>query len=533
MSDPDTLALLRAAVHGADGQGGDLRAVYRWRVAAVRAGVDLWPVPGDLVALDAASPAEGRQGRVLEVDLRAAGPPQVIALADDGVAGRGGAWRVVGPHRPAVLLGEEELRRRLAEDRAHPAGARAIETLLELARRGPREAVDVALDLIPHLDDAGDELRQALSALLRSRPPGEVEVALLRRPRDGRELLELPALAASAPDAAAARDVLDDLEGLPAAAAARVVRRAGRWLAGAGGPGFVAGEVRERLAALSREHPDLGVRRALFVHAAAPLTPLPLVEAALASVDAAVRAAAMTELLRRDQPGPVWERARAEAEASVLLAALTRSEQAGVTPPLEVLERALACARAPGAVAQGLERAALRRAAELSAAEVGDLLAPWLDGRRPGAQAEAVLAAGLARREPDPDLAGALLERARERDGLQPVVLEALARLDPALAEDALDAWGADLLRAGPWAEEAALLAGLLLGRGVDPAELLARLAIDPPRDLARRARLLDAAAFAGPYERALAARLVRALPPARPARFRAPAEGAPLEAPT
>lgn len=520
MIDPDLPTLQRAAVHGADGQGGDARAVYRWRVAAVRAGLDLWPVAGDLVAL-----ADGRQGRVLDVQETAAGPPRVVAVADDGVAARGGAWRVVTPHRPAVLLGEEELRRRLAEDLADPAGARSHETLLELARRGMREAVDVALDLVPRLDDEErtpgrrDDLRQALSALLRSRPPGEVEVALLRRPREGRELLELPALAATAPDEAAARDVLDRLEALPPAQAAVVVARAGRWLVGAGGPGFMIGAHRERVAALSREHPDLGVRRALFVHAAAPLIPEGLVEAALKSAAPAVRAAAGAELLRRRRAEPVWARAAEEDAAETLLALLARSEQAGVTPPRAVLERALAvAAREAGEVARALEAAAIGRIPEVEGGV--ELLAPFLDPGRGRSIADAVLAAGLCG-GPAAELAPRLLELAREDEGLQPVVLEALTRLDPSLAEGALDAWGADLLRAGPWAEEAALTAGLLLGRGVDPGELLARLSIDPPRDLARRARLLDVAAVAPPQHRALAARLVRGLPPVRPRRYR------------
>lgn len=519
--DPDLPTLLRAATHGADGQGGDARAVYRWRVAAVRAGLDLWPVPGDLVVLG----ADGQQGRVVEVEETAAGPPRVIALAADGVAARGGAWRVVGPHRPAVLLGEEELRRRLAEDVAHPTGPRAHETLVELARRGPREAVDVALDLVPRLDDEErgrrDDLRQALSALLRSRPPGEVEVALLRRPREGRELLELPALAASAPDPAAASDVLERLQALPPADAALVVRRAGRWLTGTGGPGFVSGEVRERVARLAREHPDLGVRRALFVHAAAPLIAEGLVEAALRSVDASVRAAAAAELLRRGHAAPVWARAADEDDPSVLLALLARSEQVGAAPPRDVLERALALAAgARDALAAALEAAALKRTPELEAGAAVDLLAPFVQGDGGRSVAEAVLAAGLCGHGAA-ELAPALLDRARADEALQPVVLEALARLDPSLAEGALDAWGADLLRAGPWAEEAALTAGLLLHRGVDPAELLGRLSIDPPQGLARRARLLDVAAAPPPRDRALAARLVRALPPARPARFR------------
>ncbi len=525
MIDPDLPTLQRAAVHGTDGQGGDARAVYRWRVAAVRAGLDLWPVAGDLVVL-----GDGRQGRVLAAEETAAGPPRVVALADDGVAARGGAWRVVGPHRPAVLLGEDELRARLAEDLAHPTWARAHETLLELARRGPRHAVDVALDLIPRLDDderstyPGDDLRQALSALLRSRPPGEVEVALLRRPREERELIELPALAASAPDAAAARDVLDRLEALPPAAAALVVRRAGRWLTGTGGPGFLGGEVRTRVATLAREHADLEVRRALFAYAAAPLIPEELVEAALRSAAPGVRAAAGVELLRRKRPEPVWARAAEEDDAPTLLAIVARSarsDQEGATPPRDVLERALAVALddPQGAASAVLEAAALERAAELD--DGVELLAGYLAGRPARSVAEAALSLGLCGPGPAADLAGSLLERARDDDALQPVVLEALARLDPPLAEEALDAWGADLLRAGPWAEEAALTAGLLLGRGVDPGELLARLSLDPPHGLSRRARLLDVAAAAQPHHRALAARLVRALPPGRPARFR------------
>ncbi|MCO5171588.1 MAG: hypothetical protein M9894_35240 [Planctomycetes bacterium] len=511
MSEHDLGALRRAAI-----ASGDPAAVCRWRLAASRAGEELWPVPGDLVMLEA-----GAVVRVVRVDEMAGGPPRVVALAEAPLALPAAGWRVVGPHRPAVLLSEEELARRLQEDLPDAAGPRGVETLLELARRGAREAVDVALDLLPRLDDAREDvepLRAALSALLRGRPPGEVEVALLRRPREARDALELPALAASAPDPAAARDVLDRLAALPPADAARAARRAGRWLVGAGGPAFATAEARAEVARLAREHPDLGVRRALFAHAAAPLVPEALAAAALGSADPAVRAAAARVLLRRGAGAPVWARVAAEGDLGVLAVAL---EEAPGAPPAAAIERALACAadRADGA---DLERVALARVAELDASEALPLLAPWLDGGRGRGLAEAALTAGLLGETGAP-AAEALLDRARADEALQPVVLEALARLAPGLADAALDAWGADLLRAGPWAEEAALTAGLLLGRGVEPGELLGRLALAPPRGLLRRARLLDAAAAATTAaDRALGARLTRGLPPSPPARFRA-----------
>lgn len=510
MSEHDLGALRRAAI-----AGGDPAAVFRWRVAAARAGEASWPAPGDLVMLEA-----GALVRALRVDEAADGPPRVVALDAAGAAAPlPSGWRVVAPHRPAVLLSDEELRRRLQEDLPHAAAPRAVETLLELARRGPREAVDVALDLLPRLDGSGDDdlepLRGALSALLRCRPPGEVEVALLRRPRDAREALELPGLAGSAADPAEARDVLDRLAALPPAEAARAARVAGRWLVGAGGPAFASAEARARVAQLAREHPDLGARRALFVHAAAALVAEELAAAALGSADAAVRAAAARALLRRGAAGPVWAHLEAEAAPAVLLAAL---DEAPGAPPAAVLARALA--RAADEDDPALERAALARAAELDAAAALPLLAPWLDGARARGRADAALAAGLLGEEAAP-AAEALLERARADEALQPVVLEALARVAPDLGGEALDAWGADLLRGGLWAEEAALTAGLLLGR-VEPGELLGRLALAPPRGLARRARLLDAAAAAATAtDRALAARLTRGLPPTPPARFR------------
>jgi hypothetical protein len=529
----DLETLRRAAVQGADGGASDPRAVYRWRVAAVRAGFDLWPQPGDGVVVDGGA-AVLADGRVLAVEESAAGPARVRALLSSGavVEPLPGTWRVVGPHRPAVLLGEEELRRRLEEDLPHAGEERGVETLLEVARRGWREAVEVALDLIPQLDQGElDPLRAALSALLRCRPPGEVEVALLRRPREQRDLLELPALAASAPDADAAKDVLDRLEALPPATAARVVGRARRWLVGAGGPGFVAALLRERVGALSREHPDLHARRALFVHAAAPLTREDLVAAALASADPTVRAASAAELLRRGVTAPVWARARREDDLGVLSTILARSEQAGAAPPHDVLQHVLERASAPGEPAAALERLALRRLPELEdVAAARELVRPWLDGRRSGSTADALWAAGLTGGD---DAAELVLERARESDALQAVALEALARLGGPLAEDALDAWGAALLRGSPCHEEVALTAGLLLGRGVDVLDLLSHFAVDPPRGPLRRARLLDVTtvgARGGAAERAFAQRLLRGAPPARQQRFRAQ-EGAPQTA--
>jgi hypothetical protein len=507
VTEPDLLTLRRAAVLAA----GDPRAVYRWRVAAAFAGLDLLPRPGDEVTL-----ADGRRGRVLHVLEEAAG--SFVSMLVEGGGTFDPSWRVTGPHRPALLLGEEELRRRLHDDegplRGSGADERACETLHELARRAPREAVDVALDALPLLDrDPQGPLRGALAALLRCRPPGEVEVALLRRPRDDAwEALELTALAGSAPDEATALDTLERLLASPRAV--DLARRAGRWLVGAGGPGFVAAAVRERVGAAAREHPSLEVRRALFVHAAAPLQPDALVEAALASADATVRAAAAAELLRRGAPGPVWARAADEEDPAPLLAALERSE---ATPPLPVLRAALERAREGDAADPGrhaLEREALRRVPELDdAAAALDLLRPWLDGELDPVLArgvaDALWAAGLVGA---PEAADAVLERARELERLAPVALEALVRLGGPLAETALDAWGADLLRAGAWGEEVALLAGLLLGRPVDLQDLAARFVLDPPRGPVRAARAHDvAAALARAGDREGQARLLRA----------------------
>ena len=82
-ADPDLETLRRAAVQVAEGGAADPRAVYRWRVAAVRAGFDLWPLPGDGAVVDGGG-ANLTDGRVLAVEESASGPARVRVLLGTG-----------------------------------------------------------------------------------------------------------------------------------------------------------------------------------------------------------------------------------------------------------------------------------------------------------------------------------------------------------------------------------------------------------------------------------------------------------------
>lgn len=500
----------------------DPKALYRYRVDALRLGQRLYPVPGDLVRCEAGD------GRVVAVEEAVAGPLTTTLQLDEGelVELPSTAVRIAAPHRPAMLLGEDELHKRAEEDADQPEARRALETLEELARREEKEGVNLALRILGELQGPpSDELRRALKSLLRSRATAEVEVALRKLDLEGGPLarVELPALLASATDEQIASDTLDRLEDQEPADAVHVVEVAGRWLVGAGGPAFANPDLRERVSAMAREHGDKAVRVALFVQAARALQSDDLLEAALQSDNEDVQAAAANELLRRGRTAPVWSYLEGEKRPSVLLDLLGAADRTEAVPPLELLRKWLSLAgKRQDASSVQLRQAVFFRLPELTdRAGALETLEPWLSGEREDHLHEAIWAAGLLGGE---DLGERILALAHKSESLplQALALEAMIRLGYEQAGPALDAWGVPILKDGPWGEEVVDVCGLALGRRLDPNELIQRFAIDPPQGAVRRARLLDVAlALHARGDESPALRICRDLLPVRWTRYR------------
>ncbi|MGE0707466.1 MAG: hypothetical protein AB7N76_11035 [Planctomycetota bacterium] len=508
MNDPELLRQRRAAETSPE----DPRPLYRYRVLALKAGADVQPLPGDQVHVEDGD----EEARVVRVRELASGPEEVTVRRGARTQRVGAdALKIVSPHRPAVLLGEEELAKRLEEDLHDPHDPRALETLGEVARRNLREGVPHAIDLFARVEEGPDEaLRRALTQVCRSRPFGELEVELRHRHTQAghpeaseRDLLELPALAAAAGEEDVAREVLDRLEAMEPEQAARVAVRCGRNLVGAGGPAFVDAELRARVARLSREHPARELRVALFLHAVPALqSDEVLVEKALQSVTPEVRAGAVAELARRGQHEVVASHCAGEDDAIVLGAAL---RAAPAPAPLALIAR---CIEASGKPQAGLREQALLRLPEAERGDEGQaLLDPWLRKARREELAPALWCAGMLGR---PEAADGVLRRLAGLEDLERigVAVEALARLGHEAAAPALDAWGVALIEAGAWGEEVADVCGLLLGRRVDARELLGRFLVAEPKHLVRRCRALEAASAllaAGDDEARAAARLL------------------------
>jgi hypothetical protein len=485
VNDPELLRQRRVAEAAPD----DPKPLYRYRVLAIKAGADVVPCAGDHVQL--LDEQADEDALVIRVRELAAGPQEVSVRQGDKVLTLGSdALRIVSPHRPAVLLGVDELARRLAEDRRDPHGARALETLTEVARRNLKEGIPCAIDLFAHVGEGPDEaLRKALTQVCRSRPFGEIEVELRHRkpnPED-RDLLELPLLAAAATDESTARDVLDRLETMGDDAAEAAVR-CGRNLVGAGGPAFVDADLRARVATLSREHGDSGLRVALFLHAVTVLqTEEVLVEKALRSSRASVRARACEELIRRKRMEPMWEHVAQEEDTLVLGAVLAAIP---APAPLSFVARALKA----GLQDPALEQAALLRLPEGDHSGEGvELLAPWLKKTRKTNLDAALWCAGMLG---DQSAVPGLLKRLGKLAELERIGIatEALIRLGHESGAPALDAWGVELLESGAWGEELVDTCGVMLGRRVDSRELLGRYVVAPPVHRARRSRALEAA---------------------------------------
>ncbi|MBL4847067.1 MAG: hypothetical protein JKY65_16225 [Planctomycetes bacterium] len=511
MNDPELLRQRRAA--GADPS--DPRPLYRYRVMVLKAGAPIRSVPGDQVALD----DEDDEGRVIRVREVSGGPQEIcVRIGERIVKVQHDVLKIVGPHRPAVLLGEDELAKRLEEDAVDPHDPRALETLGEVARRRLKAGIPVAVDLMAQVADRPQdtELRRVLTQICRGRPFGEVEVELLHRKLtpEERDLVELPALAAVAPDADVARELLDRLEAMDHDQARQVVLSCGRNLVGAGGPGFVDAELRERVAVMSREHPDHGVRVGLFMHAVPVLQSEEiLIEKALPSSKPEVRGKALAELMRRGKREIVLTHSSTEEDPLTL-----RSSIAVLSAPLpqELIERCLNAGRADAE----LEEATLLRLPELGAAAAAPSLAPWLrEGRTTNLEA-AIWAAGHLSKETVGDDLVKLLGKLERLDRIG-LVVEALARLGHDLAAAALDAWGVALLEAGCWGEEIVDVCGLLIGRRVDGRELLGRFLVDPPQHPIRAARALEVARWLLSRDEGEQARPAKAWLPSENPRYR------------
>ena len=513
MNDPELLRQRRAA--GTDPS--DPRPLYRYRVMVLKAGAPLRPVPGDQVVLD----DEDDEGRVVRVREVSGGPQEVTVRVDDRVVKvQNDALKIVSPHRPAVLLGEDELAKRLEEDVQDPHDPRALETLGEVARRRLKAGIPAAVDLMSAVaaPEAGPDvaLRKVLTQICRGRPFGEIEVELLHRKldHDQRDLIEIPPLAAAAPDAGAAGELLDRFEAMEDYDQARqVVLACGRNLVGAGGPGFVNAELRERVSTMSREHPDHGVRVALFLHAVPVLqTEEVLMEKALPSTRGDVRGCAVAELMRRGKQSAILTHAASE-EDPIALRAVVR-----VLPAPLPADLVLRCLKA-GRDDLALEEATLLRLPEIGEGAVA-ALAPWLKKSRTTNIEAAVWATGHLPKE----AVGADLLKLMSKFGrldLIGLAIEALSRMGHEAAAPALDAWGVALIEAGCWGEELVDLCGLLLRRRVDANELLGRFVTDPPQHPIRASRALEVARWLVGRQEEEQARPARAWLPSGLPRYR------------
>jgi hypothetical protein len=491
----------------------DTKLLYRYRVAALLGGVTLRCAAGDRVKQG------DEEGRVLRVEETPTDPERVHVrfFSDDSIKQVDSReLRIVAPHRPGVLLGEDELKRRLDDESADSQEPRGLETLEEVARRQRKDALPLAIKLFEQVHSGRcDALRKALTAIVRSRPYGDVDVALRHldtHPMD-EDLVELPALAAAATEASHAKEILDRLEALDSKPAVTVLERTGRGLVGAGGPAFSSASVRERVSALAREHPDKDVRIALFVYSATGLQSEDLLQKAFASDTPEVRGAAACELLRRGKADPVLAHLPEEESADVI-----RKILGAIKGPLSanLLGGILKTAKKHPA----LEELALIRLAECSDDGALDLLAPWLDKARKTNAAAAMWCAGLLGRAEAGDKIVRLLATKKLADDALPLALEALARLGHADAAQAFDAWGHGLMGRGTWGEEWADTVGLLLGRKVDAHELLGRVLVAGPAGPVRRARALDAASVLAKRGQAAIARQVRPYLPSALPRF-------------
>lgn len=514
MNDPELLRQRRAA--GADPS--DPRPFYRYRVMVLKAGAPLRPIPGDQVVLD----DEDDEGRVIRVREVSGGPQEVtVRIEDRLVKVQNDALKIVSPHRPAVLLGEDELAKRLEEDVQDPHDPRTLETLEEVARRRLKEGIPAAVDLMSAVaapEEGPDaRLRKALTQIFRGRPFGEIEVELLHRKLDPAEaaLVSIPPLAAAAPDADAARELLDRFEAMQDYdQARRVVLACGRNLVGAGGPGFVDAELRERVSTMSREHADHGVRVALFLHAVPVLqSEEVLLEKALPSTRGDVRGCALVELKRRGKLETILTHA-AQEEDPIALRAVAKVVPAPF--PADLAQRCLAAGREDPI----LEEAVLLRLPELTNEAAVEALAPWLQEGRTSNIEAAVWATGHLPKESVGDALLKLMAKFGRLD-LIALAIEALARMGHEAAAPALDAWGVALIEAGCWGEEIVDLCGLLLRRRVDAAELLGRFVVDPPQHPIRASRALEVARWLVGRQEEEQARPARAWLPSGLPRYR------------
>lgn len=466
------------------------RALYRYRVGALRSGFAIPPVPGDRVRMSAG------EGQVLELEEGLLDVAVNVELGDGSRETVNGTPPIVSPHRPAALLGDADLIKRLEHAWRRPDHPRSLETLEEVARRKHPGGVPAVIKLLAELKDAPTKaLRQALTRVLKSRKPGEVEVVLRGEEAGKDPAVALAVRAASAVDESAANDVLDRIESLGSEAACLAVLRSGRWLVGLGGNGFARAGVRDRVSEMTRSHPDHDLRVALFVHAARALQADSLLEAALQQSESdEVRHAAAHELMRRGRAGAVWrflgQLDDAERIASLLKTAPIETGSA----PIELLQSWLERAADGKGAHAALRAQALIRVAESRDTEAAQaLLEPWLTGDERAPRAVAMWSAGLL------ELSGftdRVLEVALEADddpGQRGIALEALSRLGHEAIPQALDAWGVQLFRAGAWHAELVDVVALSCGHDVDHDDLIRQFELCPPQGPGRRARILEA----------------------------------------
>ncbi|MCA8923667.1 MAG: hypothetical protein KDD82_17775 [Planctomycetes bacterium] len=466
------------------------RALYRYRTGALRSGFAIPPVPGDRVRV------AGGEGQVVGLEEGLLDVSVTVELADGSRETASGTPPIVTPHRPAALLGDADLARRLEHAWRRPEHPRSLETLEEVARRKHPGGVPAVIKLLGQLESPPTkELRQALTAVLKSRKPGEVEVVLRGEDAGRVPAVAIAVQAASAVDESAANDVLDRIEALDSESACLAVLRSGRWLVGLGGNGFARSSVRERVSEMTRAHPDHELRVALFVHAARALQSEELLEAALEHSDStAVRHAAAHELMRRGLADAVWRFFASLDDPALLASLLKQAPAAAGSTPTELLERWLGMARDGQGPHAALRAQALIRLAESRDLEAASaLLGPWLQHEERAPRAVAMWSVGLLGLQGFTDRVLEIALEADDDPGQRGVALEALSRLGHEAIPQALDAWGVQLFRAGAWHAELVDVVALSCGREVDDDDLLRQFELCPPTGAGRRARVLDA----------------------------------------